>query len=386
MPEVLLEWAEIIVFSVFAIFTAYIFIFALASLFYRTPSIQKSHSHSKFLILIPSYKDDSVILAAAESVINQDYPKEMMEVVIISDRMSNETNTRLLDMGLKVIVFEPETSSKAKALDHAIFLYKDEIFDNVIIMDSDNIASFDMLKILNDAFSMGYKAIQAHRTAKNMDTDVALLDAISEEINNSIFRKGHVALGLSSALIGSGMAFEFEWFKKVVSSLINAGEDKELEIMLLKEGITIHYLDNLLVLDEKTKYETTYYNQRRRWIAAQFHSLSTSLKGLPTAILTLNISYIDKVLQWTMPPRVVLLGIVFCISIISTIFEASVSLKWWLLLLFIIIALLISIPAKMIRNLSFSTFMILPKIFILTVMNFFRMGGAVKKFIHTPKN
>jgi len=35
---------------------------------------------------------------------------------------------------------------------------------------------------------------------------LALLDGISEEINNNIFRKGHQTLGLSSALIGSGMA------------------------------------------------------------------------------------------------------------------------------------------------------------------------------------
>jgi hypothetical protein len=34
-----------------------------------------------------------------------------------------------------------------------------------------------------------------------MNTDVAVLDAASEEINNSIFRSGHIALGFSSPLL-----------------------------------------------------------------------------------------------------------------------------------------------------------------------------------------
>jgi hypothetical protein len=50
-------------------------------------------------------------------------------------------------------------------------------------------------------------AVQGHRTAKNTNNSWAILDAISEEINNNIFRKGHRVLGLSSAIIGSGMAF-----------------------------------------------------------------------------------------------------------------------------------------------------------------------------------
>ena len=32
---------------------------------------------------------------------------------------------------------------------------------------------------------------------KNMNTDIALLDAAIEEMNNSIFRKGHIRLGFS---------------------------------------------------------------------------------------------------------------------------------------------------------------------------------------------
>ena len=56
-----------------------------------------------------------------------------------------------------------------------------------------------------------YKHIELLRTK---DTNTAVLDAVSEEINNSIFRKGHTRLGFSSGLSGSGMAFEYDLFKR----------------------------------------------------------------------------------------------------------------------------------------------------------------------------
>lgn len=139
---------------------------------------------------------------------------------------------------------------------------------------------------MNDALDSGIQAVQAHRTAKNRDTDTAVLDAASEEVNNSIFRRGHVALGFSSALIGSGMAFDYKWFRENIACCTTSGEDKELEALLLRQGIYIDYLDDVRVLDEKVQGEGAYYNQRRRWIAAQFYALSSAVRQLPGAILS----------------------------------------------------------------------------------------------------
>ena len=85
-----------------------------------------------------------------------------------------------------------------------------------------------------------------------------------EEVNNSIFRRGHVRLGLSSALIGSGMVFNYQWFHDNVKYLSTAGEDKELEVLLLKQRIFIEFLDEVYVYDEKTQEEKGFYTQRRR--------------------------------------------------------------------------------------------------------------------------
>lgn len=386
MFENIYQIIEISLLIIFGLFTFYILTFAISALFYKAKVYKESSFKHKILILIPAYKEDKVIFGTAISSINQDYPEELFTVSVISDRMKNETNNKLKELGADVLIFEPESSTKAKALNFAIDKYQNCNYEIVVILDADNIIDNLFIKKINDAYSCGCKAIQAHRTAKNMDTEVALLDAISEEINNSIFRKGHIALGISSALIGSAMAFEFNWFESAVKKLETAGEDKELELLLLKEKIFINYLDDLIVLDEKTRKEAIYYNQRRRWLTAQFHSLIIGLRSLPEAMTTLNFGYIDKVLQWTLPPRIILLGFIFSLSLTSIIIDSKLIPFWWILLLFVFISLIISIPRRLFKKLSIKTLIKIPRLFVLTVMNFFRTKGMAKKFIHTPKS
>ena len=77
----------------------------------------------------------------------------------------------------------------------------------VMILDADNIMAPGCLEKVNAAFHAGL-AMQCHRTAKNKNTPVALLDAMSEEININLFRRGPSVAGLSAAPIGPGMAFQ----------------------------------------------------------------------------------------------------------------------------------------------------------------------------------
>lgn len=111
------------------------------------------------------------------------------------------------------------------------------------------------------------------------------MDAVSEEINNSIFRLGHATMGLSAALIGSGMAFNYTLFKEIMLS-INAvgGFDRALELSLIKEGEKIYYLQDVDVLDEKVQSHANFSDQRRRWLSAQLHYLVEFIADVPNAI------------------------------------------------------------------------------------------------------
>lgn len=52
------------------------------------------------------------------------------------------------------------------------------------------------------------------------------------------------------------MVFDFQWFKQNIIHTHSAGEDKELEELLLSQGIHIEYADSIETLDEKYKKQT----------------------------------------------------------------------------------------------------------------------------------
>ena len=361
----------------------YLFVFALLSHIKRKDIYPAAGKLHRFVILYPAYKEDRVIGNAISNFLKQDYPKSCYDVVVISDQMQDDTINRLKSMPVTLMEVHFQQSSKAKAMQYAMENLDKNTYDMVVIMDADNTVEPNFLHELNKAYHSGCLVIQAHRMAKNLNTDTAILDAVSEEINNSIFRKGHVRLGLSAALIGSGMAIDFQWFKKNIFKLQTAGEDKELEALLLKENIFIEYLEHVNVYDEKTQKDSTFYNQRRRWLSVQFHSLARSIKDLPSAIFDGKWDYADKLLQWMMLPRIILLGVIILFSLILLPINLMWAIKWWGLALLLLVTLSISVPDYLVTEHFIKAMKKVPKLFILMVFNLFRLKGANKKFIHT---
>ena len=365
---------------------AYPLIYSLASLGTRKSYYPTANKQHKFAILFPAYKEDRVIIPVVESFLQQHYPQELYKVIVISDHMQDTTNEHLAQLPITLLKANYENSSKAKALNFAMNHFGRDEFDAVVILDADNIVDTNFLLEINKVFDAGVQAIQAHRTAKNRNTDIAVLDGLSEEVNNSIFRRGHVRLGISSALIGSGMIFNYQWFHDNVKHLVTTGEDKELEVLLLKQRIFIEFLDEVYVYDEKTQGKKGFYNQRRRWLATQFAQWGRVFKDLPQAILSGNIDYSDKLIQWMLPPRLILFGGIIVMGSIMQIIDWPLALKWWALFLIMGVTLCLAIPDKLVDDRFKKSINKLPLLFIMMVVNLFRMKGMNKKFVNTEKN
>ena len=243
------------------------------------------------------------------------------------------TNMRLAQYPITLLTPNFAESTKAKSLQYAILnLPEFKIYDIVLVLDGNNIVEQDFLQRANDAFeTAATRAVQFHRISKNRDTAAARLDAIFEEINNAIFRKGHINLGISSALAGSGTAYDFAWFKTNVMKAKTAGEDKELEALLLRQEIFIDYFDNIYVYGEKKRTTSKLNEQRGRWAAQQIHNAVRNIKFLPGAIFRKQYDLADKIIQWMLLPRTVMVAIILLMSIVLPFIYMTIALKWWLL-------------------------------------------------------
>lgn len=351
----------------------------------------RKKDHFSYLVLYPAYNEDKVIVNSVQKFLAQYYPYSFFHVAVISDHMQPETNEKLAALPITLLLPVFEKSSKAKAMQYAMdYFQKEEVrgkmsedFDYIVILDADNVVEPHFLEQLNTECAKGYKAIQCHRCAKNNDNDVAVLDGVSEEINNTIFRKAHNRIGLSSALIGSGMCFDFQWFKENVYKLTTAGEDRELEALLLRQKVYIQYEPDIHVFDEKVSNKDNFQKQRLRWMTAQIQSLFNLLPYIPKAIMTFNIDYIDKTIQQALIPRSILVVLTFAISLLITMVARTWCLKWWCLFLAVCIALYIATPRQLRRNSVFGKILSLPTLVWKMLLNILKIDRKNTDFIHT---
>src|SRR5271154_2797269 len=190
MIHTILHIFFLLLFIYLAINTVYFFIIAIAGKLYSPVVYQTNSNKKRIAVLIPSYKEDEVILGTASKAKLHDYPAEFFDVFVAADQLKPETIAELKKIPVNVLEVKFEISSKARSLNQLLNHIPEDKFDIAIILDGDNIMMPGCLEKVNAVFQKGFRAAQCHRVAKNKNTAVAVLDAMSEEINNNIFRKG----------------------------------------------------------------------------------------------------------------------------------------------------------------------------------------------------
>ena len=343
--------------------------------------------YAKMAILIPAYKEDSIILSTAQSYTRLNYPSGQYEVIVIADSLQPETLQQLRGSGVTVVPVSFDKSTKAKSL-NAAFAQLGDDYDLALICDADNMLATDFLLLVNQAFQAGEYAIQSQRVAKNLNTPFAVLDAANEIIANHIYRKGANALGLSSSVIGSGMAFHYPLIKNIMQEIdATGGFDKVLQLMVISKGHAIYYLEDAQVFDEKVEHAETFEHQRRRWLSSQLVYLRHYWKKGWHELFRGNIDYFNlAVCQNLLLPRLLLVVAVTLVTCLYIVLHQYLllPLAWWIALWVCnCISLLLPIPGKFFSRYLLTALLSLPRAAFIMVMLLFRLKGANNRFIHT---
>lgn len=376
-----------VIFIYLGVYSLYLFIFSVAGKIVAVKNPPVSTSLARFVIYICSYKEDEIILNSAANAITLDYPKDLFHICVIADSLKPETIEKLKRMPIQVLEVVFESSTKSKALHKAIENTEDS-FDAAIVFDIDNIAAPDFLYQINNYLQAGNLVVQGHRVAKNTNTPIAILDAISEEINNHIFRKSQRVFNLSAAIIGSGMALEYNLFKEVMMQIDAVGGfDKEMGLLLTRNKIGVAYAENALIYDEKVSNPEVFKKQRRRWLSAQFNLLKKyGSSGLTVLFRDGNFDYFNEIYQTSILPRILMLGLMPFMLMVSLL-TPGIGPEWQLWLTATAccyLGILIAVPVAFFNDKLLSAVLKIPLIFFTMVLLLFKLKGANKKFIHTP--
>lgn len=212
---------------------------------------------------------------------------------------------------------------------------------------------------------------------------MALLDAVSEEINNTIFRLGHAKLGLSAALIGSGMAFRYDLFRDTMLNIKAVGGfDRELELTLLYQGKRFHYLPETFVFDEKYRIRRT---SPVSVVAGFRHSgiIARRLSGIWGRLSLPVTGILRQAVPAVFHSPFALDGIYVSPCRVVHMLSLGMGNKWWLLLVLLVAALSVAVPKRYCTARLATALLSLPYTFLLMAANIFKLRGANKNFIHT---
>ncbi len=382
-------WLELLLLIYFSFVVTYSLLFSIAGLFYRNPRFKSNPSdlNHRIAVLIPSYKEDGVIVNVAKQALSQSYPNSAYDVIVIADSLQEATLTELRKLSIIVQEVHFEKSTKVKSLQSVLNSYSN--YDIAVILDADNVMAYDFLTKINQCYNNGWRAIQGQRTAKNKNTSFAVLDGLSEAIANHINRQGPISLGLSSPIIGSGMAFQFSLLKDILNTMDSIGGfDKELQLKVLEGGTKIHYLKEGIVLDEKVDNPEVFENQRKRWMSSHYIYFRKFFSKGMISLFQGNLSIFNIAILYNIQlPRMMNLGLLTIVSLLSIVFRNFLHLPFWywpMLLSLYALSFLLAIPRSYFNKSFFVALLTAPKAFLTIFTLHFKLKGANKKFIHTP--
>lgn len=384
------------VFIVFSIPVLYFLFFSVTSLFFRQKNWNWESASPKrpVTVIFPAYQEDAVILNSAGAALKHQSNLAEIEVLVIADGLQPETIATLRKQGARVEEIINTEGTKAAALTFAM-QFLSESTQEMIVLDIDNVMQDGFVDyILATKLVKGLQIVQGHRTAKNQNTPYAVLDAISEELNNSIFRRGHRVVGLSSALIGSGFICDVALFKnEFVGHVKSKGEDKEFELRLLENRIQIGYDDRAVVYDEKVQRSDAFYRQRKRWMAIQRDLKREGiLNALQNRRHLLNIEYINKIYQLMIPPKIITIGVITFGMMASQILyyfiptgeTRIVQISWLALFSALIFSGIISFPLQYLnKKMLLKAIVHLPNVLFLMIKARLNLKKIGSDFVHT---
>ena len=95
----------------------------------------------------------------------------------------------------------------------------------------------------------------------------------------------------------------------------------------------------------KKKEETSEYSkERQRWLSAEYQSKATAMMQFPLAFLQGKWDLCEKLFQWLMPSRLLLIAYIVLGAVIMTLANWPLSIKWYVLLGILLFSYLMALP------------------------------------------
>ena len=145
---IFLAYIELLLFAICAFTVFYLLVYAIAATGNRTDKYSESRVKHRFAILIPAYQDDDYIPYTVKSFLQQEYPIDCYDIIVISDHLKPETNRQLAQYPITLLQARFKKSSKMKSVKAAMSQLQEGQYDIVLIMNADNVVDTNFLEVV----------------------------------------------------------------------------------------------------------------------------------------------------------------------------------------------------------------------------------------------
>jgi cellulose synthase/poly-beta-1,6-N-acetylglucosamine synthase-like glycosyltransferase len=332
-----------------------------------------------FAAIVTAHQEARFIPPLLDSLCRQTH--ENFIVYVVADDCDIK-GLAISDPRIVILKPDPPLHVKVKSIKYALDHFKRK-HDVMVIFDSDNLAHPKYFENLNEYFCRGYRAVQSHMLSKNTESIYSKLDSIGHIYNNFIERQAKMELGLSSSILGLGIAIEIDLYKEVLYINPLGGFDKKLQADLVKMTPQLAFANDAIVYDEKVDDGPTLQTQRTRWIYTYFSYFDTSWNLFITGLKRLNFNLIYFGFTILRPPLFILFAFAFTFMIIDFFIDPFSAIIWSVLILSFIISFIIIIITQSRQKGILKGLFYLPLIIIRQIRALFHFKKARKEFLNT---
>lgn len=255
----------VIYLSIFVGVAAYVY-YLLGFLERKDSKSEKPKKIYSASVIIPAYNEEDTLEKTVESVVNLDYPKDKIEVLIIDDGSKDKTldiARRLERKYSNLRVFTKKNGGKGSALNFGIKKAKGEL---VISLDSDSFVASDALKKMIPYFND--PKVMCVTSAMKVYKPKGFLQRIqATEYDLGIFlRKSFSKIDAVHVTPGPFSVYRKEFFIKHGGyDEKNVTEDMEIAMRIQSLNYRIENCDEAIVYTVAPKKFVDLMRQRRRW-------------------------------------------------------------------------------------------------------------------------